>query len=195
MSAQPVLDVIVYGTPESAGSKTADPVMRRDASGRSVPVVDKNGRPVFRQRDSNKRSYAWKDAIAQVAATALEGAPLLLDAVWMEFVFYRPRNEGHYGSGRNRHLVKDSAPAAPIVAPDVLKLARAAEDALTGVLYKDDAQITREVLEKRFGEPARVEIRAWLAEAQSAADLPPDQRVRAGSVEPEYDLQGTLLAA
>jgi Holliday junction resolvase RusA-like endonuclease len=45
------------------------------------------------------------------------------------------------------------------VKPDVLKLARAVEDALTGILYRDDAQIVTEVLRKRYGDPPRVEIR------------------------------------
>lgn len=40
----------------------------------------------------------------------------------------------------------------------MLKLARAAEDALTGILWRDDAQICDEVIRKRYGEPARVEI-------------------------------------
>lgn len=44
--------------------------------------------------------------------------------------------------------------------PDLSKLIRAAEDALTGIVYVDDARITRLVVEKRFAvdSPPRVEI-------------------------------------
>jgi len=35
---------------------------------------------------------------------------------------------------------------------------RAVEDALKGVVYVDDAQIVSELLDKRWGEPARVEV-------------------------------------
>ena len=48
---------------------------------------------------------------------------------------------------------------APTSKPDVLKLARLVEDALTGVLFIDDAQIITELIEKHWGEPARVEVR------------------------------------
>jgi len=40
----------------------------------------------------------------------------------------------------------------------VLKLARGVEDALSGILYMDDAQIVSERLTKLYGSPARVEI-------------------------------------
>jgi hypothetical protein len=42
--------------------------------------------------------------------------------------------------------------------PDVLKLARAIEDAITGVIWVDDSQIIDEHLYKRWGDPARVEV-------------------------------------
>jgi Holliday junction resolvase RusA-like endonuclease len=40
----------------------------------------------------------------------------------------------------------------------VLKLARAVEDALTGVVWRDDAEIVAEGLAKLYGTPERVEI-------------------------------------
>ena len=40
----------------------------------------------------------------------------------------------------------------------MLKLARAVEDAMSGVVYRDDAQVVTEVLRKRYGEPARAEV-------------------------------------
>ena len=53
--------------------------------------------------------------------------------------------------------LKASAPVAP-GKPDLDKLARAVGDALTGVAYRDDAQITRWHLQKRYGEQAGTEI-------------------------------------
>ena len=73
-------------------------------------------------------------------------------------VQYRPRPSNHFGTGKNAGVRKDSAPYFPIVRPDVLKIARGIEDALTGVIYRDDSQIVDEHLMKRYGEPARVEI-------------------------------------
>ncbi len=42
--------------------------------------------------------------------------------------------------------------------PDVSKLLRATEDALTGILYEDDSQIVAAHIEKLYGLPERVEI-------------------------------------
>jgi Holliday junction resolvase RusA-like endonuclease len=59
----------------------------------------------------------------------------------------------------------------------VLKLARAVEDALTGVLWRDDAQIAIEQLSKHYAErdePERVRVRveALLEIAPALALLP-----------------------
>ena len=43
----------------------------------------------------------------------------------------------------------------------LLKLTRAVEDALTGLVWRDDAQVVDEVLSKRYGAPERVEVRVW----------------------------------
>ena len=49
-------------------------------------------------------------------------------------------------------------PPFPTARPDLLKLARAVEDAIQSVVYRNDSQIVDEVLHKRYGEPARVEV-------------------------------------
>ena len=61
-------------------------------------------------------------------------------AVDMIFTLARPKS--HYRTGRNAHLLRDSAPARPTGAPDLSKLARATEDALTEAgVWKDDAAV------------------------------------------------------
>jgi Holliday junction resolvase RusA-like endonuclease len=60
--------------------------------------------------------------------------------VRMVFSFTRPRS--HYRTGRNAHLLKADAPAQPCGRPDVSKLCRATEDALTTVgVWVDDARV------------------------------------------------------
>lgn len=63
----------------------------------------------------------------------------------LEFVFHRPPS-----IPKKRH--------AMVVKPDLDKLARATLDALTGVLFVDDAQVTELAVRKRYGGPERVEI-------------------------------------
>jgi Holliday junction resolvase RusA-like endonuclease len=134
---------VCVGTPQPAGSKTAFRDPRTDR------VIVK---------DDNPKTKPWKKAVAKSALPAMTGRPLLDGPVSILIVFFLDRPKGHYGTGRNAERVKDFAPARPIVRPDVLKLARAVEDALTGVAYEDDAQIVREHLEKHYGSPARVVV-------------------------------------
>lgn len=130
----------VYGNAEPAGSKRA---FYRPSLG--VRVVD-----------ANPKSREWKNLVAQEAGKIANGT--LQGPLDLEAVFYRPRPANHYGTGRNAAVLKRSAPLYPTTRPDATKLLRGIEDALTGVLYRDDAQIVRQVISKEWGEPARVVI-------------------------------------
>lgn len=129
----------VFGLAAPAGSKTAGKT--------------KAGQ-VF-MRDSSKRSYPWKKDVAQAAGLAMRSAPLLEGPLELVVRFYVPRPKGHYGARGN---VLPSAPAWPTVKPDATKLLRAVEDAMTGLVWRDDAQVVVQHASKRYGEPARCEI-------------------------------------
>lgn len=135
----------VYGDAKAAGSKRGF----KSKTGRVVIV------------DANKNSKPWKQEVAAAAAEAMReaGLPLFTDAVIATFTFYRVRPAGHYG--KNGLLA--SARPYPSIAPDSLKLARGVEDAMTGIVWKDDSLIVEEHLFKHYGEPARVEIAVTLA--------------------------------
>jgi Holliday junction resolvase RusA-like endonuclease len=45
-----------------------------------------------------------------------------------------------------------------ITKPDLDKLVRSCGDALTGIVFQDDAQVTELIARKMYGSPARVEI-------------------------------------
>lgn len=132
----------VYGDVQPAGSKRA---FINPRSGRAIVT------------DANRKAKDWKAQVAQHAGEHFHGE-LLTGPLFVTFTFYRPRLASHYGSGRNEGVLKASAPAYPTTRPDALKLARGCEDALTGVIWRDDSQIVTELLEKRWGSPARVEI-------------------------------------
>lgn len=71
-----------------------------------------------------------------------------------EPVFVMPRPKSHYRTGRNAHLLRDSAPTAPAGKPDVDKLSRAVLDAIssTKTVWGDDAQVTDLHAIKRYTE-------------------------------------------
>lgn len=136
--------------------------------GNAEPAGSKRGfyRPGLGVRivDANPKSREWKNLVAKEAGLVARGfleGPLLLEAT-----FYRPRPASHYGSGKNRGQVKASAPAFPDTRPDTTKLLRGIEDAMQGVLYRDDAQIVRQIVAKEWGAPARVEIRVQEVSAE-----------------------------
>jgi Holliday junction resolvase RusA-like endonuclease len=160
------VSIVVWGEAKPAGSKRAVPLGGKNPTGRWGVV------------DDNKQSGPWKRSVAQAAGEQYLG-PLLLGPLTVEIVFVQTRPKVHFGTGRNEGIVKDSAPAYPAKKPDVLKLARAVEDALTGVVWRDDDQIVDERLAKRYGDRARVEIRVWPSEVMTVGDL-----VARGEVEP-----------
>jgi len=134
-------ELVVYGQPAPAGSKTAG----HTTDGR-----------VF-LRDASKGAAAWKRAVAQVAGDRMQGRELLDGPLTIAVDFYLPRPKGHYGA----RGIRPSAPKHHIVKPDATKLLRAVEDALQGVVYRNDSQIVRQTVTKGYGEPARVEIRIY----------------------------------
>ena len=52
-----------------------------------------------------------------------------------------------------------------VVRPDLSKLVRSTEDAMTGVLYADDAQVVELSVRKHYGSPERVEVSVAVLEA------------------------------
>lgn len=135
----------VPGIPKPGGSKRAIPLMR---NGR--PICRPGGVPIVNVVDDSANKD-WKQAVAVFARQAYQGPPLT-GPLKIQCEFIMPRLKGHYGSGRNAGALKDSAPHAPTVKPDATKLFRSTEDALTGVLWMDDAQIVLQVISKKYGE-------------------------------------------
>lgn len=125
--------------PEPAGSKRAFPFKRKDES-LGVRVTD-----------ANKNVKAWQQLVKGVARGAYDG-PLMQNGIYVAMKFFVLRPKGHFGTGRNLGKIKASAPWVPTKMPDVLKLARGVEDALTGVIWRDDAQIVSEYLIKEFAD-------------------------------------------
>jgi Holliday junction resolvase RusA-like endonuclease len=74
-----------------------------------------------------------------------DGWQLLDGPLACSMVFTLPRPKGHWRTGRNAHLLRDAAPPRPAGVPDLSKLVRATEDALTGVLWTDDARVVEYV--------------------------------------------------
>lgn len=120
----------IPGKPQPGGSKRAF-----TPKGWNRPVIV----------DSNPKAMDWKRTVQAFAMRAATGR--ILDGplrVTMTFVVARP--QGHFG----KRGLRPSAPTFPATKPDVLKLARTTEDALTGIVWTDDARIVVEILRKLY---------------------------------------------
>ena len=128
----------VYGAAQPAGSKTAG--------------VTKGGK-VF-VRDSARKGTPWRRQVAQAAGEAMNGAGLLDGALSLTVRFYVPRPKSHFGA----RGLRPSAPDYPTTRPDITKLLRAIEDACTGIVWRDDAQVVAQHALKGYGEQACAEV-------------------------------------
>lgn len=72
------------------------------------------------------------------------GEPPWSGPIDLELQFRVIRPKGHFNS---KGVLKPSSPLFPISRPDVGKLARSTQDALTAVVWLDDAQIVRGALQ------------------------------------------------
>jgi Holliday junction resolvase RusA-like endonuclease len=129
----------VYGIPAPAGSK------RGFVQAGHVRIVD-----------DSVRSRPWKALVSDAALKETGGrGPLFRGPLTLEVWFVMPRPKGHFGAGEK---LRPSAPEYPAVKPDATKLLRAVEDALNGIVWKDDSQVVVQHVYKLYGEPARCEI-------------------------------------
>lgn len=147
------IEFTVHGTALPAGSKQSYPVLDKHGE----PVRTKTGRILTRAKHSNPKTKGWMDRVANIAREHY-GGPLLNGPIWLRICFYRIRPKSHYGSGRNATKLKPSAPGYPTTRPDSLKLGRAIEDALSGVIWRDDSQVVEHEISKVWGNSERVYI-------------------------------------
>ena len=119
----------VLGTPAPQGSKRA--------------FVGKSGRAHVIE-SSHDRVKSWRQAVIDAVqpehrAFRFTGLP-----VEVGMIFHLKRPKSHFRTGRNAHLLRGDAPVYPSGTPDLSKLARATEDALSDAgVWADDAQVVR----------------------------------------------------
>jgi Holliday junction resolvase RusA-like endonuclease len=141
------LEFFVPGIPRPAGSKRAFAIRRRNGH-LGVAVSDMSG----------EAGKAWRSDLIGFATHAMIGKePLVFGPIALEVTFVLPRPKNHYG----RKGLKESAPHWHIIRPDISKLLRAVEDALTGTVWKDDAQIVYQSVSKHYGPKPGAGIRIY----------------------------------
>lgn len=141
-----MINFFVPGIPRPGGSKTTG-------------FNKKTGKRFV--RDANKHTKPWKQQVSYFAEQYYDG-PLLNGALKLDIVFIMPRPKHHYGTGRNAGILKPSAPRYHTTEPDSTKLTRSTEDALKGIIWRDDSLVAKQSIEKIYGEKPGAEIKIEL---------------------------------
>lgn len=122
----------VFGTPGAQGSKKGFAIKKGGELTGQVAMSE-----------NSKKVAPWRSDVKQAAEEAIgdDWVPWEIPcAISIQFVFKRPKS--HYRTGRNAHLLKESAPkyVTGHNQGDIDKLFRSTFDALTAAgVWKDDA--------------------------------------------------------
>lgn len=110
-------------------------------------------------KGSHGRGLAsWRADVKRAAVEAMGDRPMLAGPVVLELVFTMPRPASHHVASDRSRPVKATAPRWCDKRPDVGKLARAVEDALSGVVWVDDAQVVDLHPTKPYGDRPGVRV-------------------------------------
>lgn len=135
----------VPGIPRPGGSK------------RAFIIKGKNGaKPRAIVTEACKTSKDWRASVKLAATEAMEGKERLIGPLLLRVWFMIDRPRAHYVAGKRDRGLKKNAPDYPTTKPDSTKLLRSTEDAMTGIVWYDDAQIVTQTVRKRYagsGDP------------------------------------------
>ena len=129
------LTVWVPGHPITAGSKRA---FNHAKTGKII-VTD----------DTGAKGKVWRTTVQAYVHQKFNG-PIIAGPVSVSLAFHLVRPKDHWGTGKNLGTLKASAPEFHTKKPDIDKLARAVNDALTGIIWRDDSQVVLEMLQKKY---------------------------------------------
>jgi Holliday junction resolvase RusA-like endonuclease len=162
MNTTPDCQFFVAGYPRPQGSKRAFILRNKAGQALGARVVEQGG----------EEHKAWRSQVRDCALKAWGDFRELVKGpvgLTLHFHFVRPR--AHYRTGRNSAILRSEAPLAPQKPPDLSKITRAIEDSLSGVIFRDDAQVVSMLLTKRWGPRPGVEVKLYL-QPQSAMAVP-----------------------
>ncbi len=163
------LTIKVVGIPAPQGSKTG---FTNKYTGRVVLV------------ESSKKAKPWRHDVKAAALEARQavGHETFTGPVTVEMQFYFEHPKAHYRTGRLANLLRPNAPFWKSTIPDLSKLVRACEDALTDAgVWRDDALVVEMTVAKAYSDPAErpgVHITVLPIADNTAVSHPPREAAR-----------------
>lgn len=131
-----MISFFVEGIPAPGGSKNGFALKKGGFYTGRVAMVDAGG----------KKNKLWRATVA-AEARKLNVAALSTTALSVGMDFRMPRPKSHYNS---KGGLVSRATHDHIQKPDVLKLARSTEDALTSIIWQDDSTTIKLTLSKAW---------------------------------------------
>ena len=111
----------------------------------------------FTTRIDTPDRATFKAKVAVFALKAMKGSPPLTGPLCVVMDFVRPVPP----SWPKNPTKANPWPDQPWKKPDLDNLAKILSDPLSGIVYHDDAQVVRLVLEKKWGELSHVAVRVF----------------------------------
>lgn len=147
-----------FGTPAPKGSRKPVPIRK---GGKQVGL---------RSIESNPNVKPWASDVSVEAMRAMMGTDPFLGPVEVHlvFVFSRPKYHYHWSKKRYGEL-KPDVPILHRVKPDGDKLERAVLDAMSGIVYRDDAQVAVGLRVKRYA--GKCEVPGVFVSCEEVADV------------------------
>ncbi len=141
----------ILGTPAPKGSNRA---MLIGGKARFVPGGSAVNQNALR---------SWADSVRHEVQSCSHGqaGPLYTQVPLVVAITFRlKRPGGHWAKSGG---LKSSAPQYPTVKPDIDKLIRSTLDAMSGVVFDDDARIVDTICRKEYAQPGQegASIRVW----------------------------------
>jgi crossover junction endodeoxyribonuclease RusA len=167
------LEFTVYGTPAPKGSLQPGGARCKacGGSGRlasgACPRCRGRGFYTWAHEDC-ARTRPWMASLkaeAQQAARALAGGPLYCGPVQVDLCFWLPKPKS----------LPKRRPCSPTKKPDLDKLIRSVLDALTGVVWNDDAQVVCLVCSKHYADRPGCRAVVMLLDLPDVTETDPDR--------------------
>jgi Holliday junction resolvase RusA-like endonuclease len=105
-----------------------------------------------------KTADLWRLLVRESVHKLPFDSPQITGPVELSITFWMPRPQYHYGTGKNKGVLKPSAPTEHTFKPDLVNMIKAVEDAISDTqLWKDDALVWKYgEMVKKYGLPHQV---------------------------------------
>lgn len=124
--------------------------------GSAKAFLNKHTGRIAVMQSNRDRQKPWASLIGMIA---LQNNIKISDSpISLKLGFQMPRPQSHYSKNKTGATLRPTAPAMHTSRPDLDKLIRCVKDALTGIAWRDDSQVSELTATKMYSERPGVEI-------------------------------------